>query len=204
MITKLLPALLVLTSLTLAQNIEQIPAEKAGKIARAVTTALGSPADAPFAVDPDVEKLAGIKGPNDTGLLALPDKKLTPEALASAGKDTVALGHLWLRNIVPIVNNAAPEPAKLRTIAVAEKDGEVKVEVYYLGVKKTDGGELNLGIYAKDKEPLVSVPLVKTDAAATATPIALDGHKEAEGTGVLVLTIFGSYKADVTVTKPRE
>jgi hypothetical protein len=35
-------------------------------------------------------------------------------------------------------------------------------------------------------------------------PIALDGRKEGENSGVLVVTIFGSYKADITVTKPRE
>jgi len=39
---------------------------------------------------------------------------------------------------------------------------------------------------------------------ATSIPIALDGHKESENTGVLVITVFGSYKADVRVTKPRE
>lgn len=35
-------------------------------------------------------------------------------------------------------------------------------------------------------------------------PVTLDGHKEGENTGVLVVTVFGAYKADVTVTKPRE
>jgi hypothetical protein len=154
-------------------------------------------------VDPDAEKPAAIKASGETGLLALPDKKLTPESVAAAGKEIVALGHLWMRNVVPAVNNSAPDSAKLRTVAVADGDKEVKVEVYYLGVTKSDGGELSLGVYAKDKEPLVKVPLVKTDATASQTPIALDGHKEGENTGVLVITVFGSYKADVTV-KPRE
>jgi hypothetical protein len=204
MITKLLPALLILTALATAQNIEQVPAEKALKIARKITAALGSPADAPFAVDADVEKPAAIKGSGETGLLALPDKKLTPEVLAAAGKEITAIGHLWMRNVVPAVNNGAPDPAKLRTVGVTEDEKEVKVEVYYLGVAKTDAGALELGLYGKDKEPLVKVPFVKTDAAASSTPIALDGHKEGEHTGVLVITVFGSYKADVVVTKPRE
>jgi hypothetical protein len=204
MITKLLPALLVLTSFTIAQNIEQVPAEQALKIARKVTDSLGTPADAPFAVDPDVEKPAAIKGSGEVGLLALPDRKLTPETVAGAGSGSAPLGHLWMRNVVPQVGSAAPDPAKLRTVAVSDNEKEVKVEVYYMGVSKTDAGTLELGIYGKDKEPLVKVPLVKTDAAASSTPIALDGHKEGENTGVLVITVFGSYKADVTVTKPRE
>lgn len=204
MITKLLPAVLALTSFTFAQNIEQVPAEQANKIARLVTNALGTPSDAPFAVDPDVANPAGIKASGETGLLALPDRKLTPEVLAAAGKDITALGHLWMRNIVPSVNGGAPDPAKLRTVGVSDSDKEVKVEVYYLGVAKTDAGVLELGLYSKTKEPLVKVPLVKTDAAASSKPIALDGHKEGENSGVLVITVFGSYKADVTVTKPRE
>jgi hypothetical protein len=204
MITKLLSALVALTSFAIAQNIEQLSAEQAGKIARKVTASLGTPADAPFAVDPDVEKPAGIKGSGEVGLLALPDRKLTPAALASVGKETAALGHLWMRNVVPAASGSAPEPAKLRTVAVSDNDKEVKVEVYYLGVAKTDDGTLELGIYGKEKEPLVKVPLVKTNAAESSTPIALDGHKEGENTGLLVITVFGSYKADVTVTKPRE
>jgi hypothetical protein len=201
---KLIPALLLIAACAVAQEIQQVPAEQAGKIARKVTASLGSPADAPFAVNPDVEKPAGIKGSGETGLLALPDRKLTPDSLAAAGKEVKAVGHLWMRNVVPALNNSAPDPAKLRTVAVSDNDKEVKVEVYYLGVTKADGGGLELGVFGKDKEPLVKVPLVKTDAAASSTPIALDGHKEGENTGVLVITVFGSYKADVTVTKPRE
>jgi hypothetical protein len=201
---KFLPVLALITTFATAQEVQQVSAEQAGKIARLVTQALGSPGDVPFAVDADVEKPAGIKGGGDTGLLAIPDRKLTAEALANAGKTVLPLGHLWMRNVVPAVSNAAPEPSRLRTLSVGEGDKSAKVEVYFLGVSKTDAGALELGLYVKDKEPLVRVPLMKTDATASATPIAIDGHKEAENTGVLVVTVFGSYKADVTVTKPRE
>ena len=204
MITKFIPALLVIATSVFAQEIQQVPAEQAGKIARKVTAALGSPSDAPFAVEPDLEKPAGIKASGETGLLALPDKKLKPESLAAAGKEVTPLGHLWMRNIVLAVNNSAPDPAKLRTVGVADGEKEVKVDVYYLSVTKGDADALDLGLYGKGKEPLVKVPLVKTDAAASSTPIALDGHKEGGNTGVLVITVFGSHKADVTVTKPRE
>ena len=201
---KLIAALLVFATAAFAQEIQQVSAEQAGKIARMVTAALGSPTDAPFAVDADAGKPAGIKASGETGLLAMPDKKLTIEIVAGAGKEITALGQLWMRNIVPAVNNAAPDAAKLRTVKVSDGDKEVPVEVYYLGITKTDAGAIELGLYTKDKTPLVKAPLVKTDAAASTTPIALDGHKEGENSGVLVITVFGSYKADVTVTKPRE
>lgn len=67
-------------------------------------------------------------------------------------------------------------------------------EVYLLGISKVDGGDVELGLYAKDQEPLVKVPLVKTNAPTSVVPIAINGRKEGENTGVLV----------ITVTKPRE
>jgi hypothetical protein len=109
-----------------------------------------------------------------------------------------------MRNVVPMAGGTAPEAMKLRTIPVSDGEKEVKVEVYYLGVTKTDAGALELGLYTKAKEPLVTAPLVKTDAAASTTPIAIDGHKESDNTGALVVTVFGSYKADFSVTRPRE
>lgn len=203
--TPLLTTLLALTALAFAQDIQQVPAEQAAAIARKAVAALGQPADAPFAVDADTDKPAAIRASGDVGLLAMPDKKLTPATLAATGKDTTALGQLWMRNIVPAPGGSAPDPAKLRTIAVKDKDErEVKVEAYHLGIGKTGTGELAIAIYGRDKEPLLTVPLVKTDAPEIATPITLDGHKEGENTGVLVITLFGSHKADVTVTRPRE
>lgn len=201
---KLLPILVLITTFAVAEEIQQVSAEQAGKIARKVAEALGSPSDAPFSVDADVEKSAGIKASGDVGLLAIPDRKLTVETLAGAGRTVSPLGQLWMRNMVPAVNASAPDPAKLRTVNVRDGDKEAKVEVYFLGISKADGGAVELGLYTKDKEPLVKVPFVKTDAPASAVPIALDGHKEGENSGVLVVTVFGSYKADITVTKPRE
>ena len=204
---KFLPAIFLIAMIAncaVAQEIQQMPAEQVGKIARKVAAALGSPSDAPFSVDADAEKSAGIKASGETGLLAIPDRKLTAEMVANAGKDVTALGQLWMRNVVPAVSGASADPAKLRTVSVRDGEQEAKVEVYFLGLTKSDAGTVEIGFYAKDKEPLVKVPLVKTDAAASATPIALDGHKEGENSGVLVITIFGSYKADVVVTKPRE
>ena len=201
---KFISALLVLSTFAVAEEIQQVSAEQAGKIARMVTAAFGSPTDAPFAVDADAGKPAGIKAGGDAGLLAIPDRKLTPEIVASAGSEITALGQLWMRNVVPSVNSAAPDAAKLRTVKVSDGEKDVNVEVYYLGITKTDSGAIELGLSTNDKTPLVKAPLVKTDAAASTTPIALDGHKEGENSGVLVITVFGSYKADVTVTKPRE
>ena len=201
---KLIAALALVTTFAVAEEIQQMPPEQLAKIARKAVEQLGSPSDAPFAVDADAGKAAGIKAGGDTGLLAIPDRKLTAEAVAGAGNPVTGAAQLWMRNVVPAVNSSAPDPAKLRTVTFRDGDNEAKVEMYFVGISKADGGALELALYGKDKEPLVKVPLVKTDAAATGVPIALDGHKEGENSGVLVVTIFGSYKADITVTKPRE
>jgi hypothetical protein len=152
---KLLPALHLIATCAVAQEIRQVPAEQAGKIARKVAVALGSVSDAPFAVDADADKSAGIKGSGETGLLAIPDRKLTAENVANAGKDVTAIGQLWMRNVVPAVNNSSADPAKLRTVTVRDGDNEAKVEVYFLGITKSDAGAMELGLYAKDKELLV-------------------------------------------------
>ncbi len=201
---KLLPVLVLITTFAVAQEIQQVSSEQAGKIARKVTEALGSPADAPFIVNGDAEKSVAIKGGGDIGLLAIPDRKFTTAILTDAGTAVSPLGQLWMRNVVPAVSGAAPDPAKLRTVIVHDREQDAKVEAYFLGLSKSAGGTLELGLYAKDKEPLVKVPLVKTDAAESAVPILLDGHKDGETTAVLVISVFGSYKADITVTKPRE
>lgn len=201
---KLLPFLVLITTFAIAEEIQQMPAEQIGKIARKAVELLGSPSDAPFAVDADAGKAAGIKAGGDAGLLAIPDRKLTADSVAGAGKEVSGIAQLWMRNVVPAVGNAAPDAGKLRTVTFRDGDNEAKVEVYFLGISKTDAGALELALYAKDREPLMKVPLVKTDAAASAVPIALDGHKEGENSGVLVVTIFGSYKADIIVMKPRE
>ena len=200
---KLLAPLLVFGACAFAQEIQQLPAYVAAKIAQKFTACLGSPADAPFAVDPDVKKPGGVMASWETVLIALPDRKLTPGTLAVAGKEVVAVGHLWMHQVVPFVNGAATAQEKLRSFTMPEKNAEKKVEAYYLGFAKTDAGTLELSIYGKDKEPLVRVPLVKSSGAASAVPIHLDGRKAGEHTGVLIITIFGNFKAEVTVIGPR-
>ena len=123
---QVLPAIILFATAAIAQEIQPIPAEQAEKIGRKILATLGSPADAPFAVDADASKGAGIKA-GDLGMLAQPDRKVTAEAVDAAGKEPVALGHLWMRMVVPSVNGTAADPAKLRTVTV--KDGDTNSEV---------------------------------------------------------------------------
>lgn len=146
---KLLPALLLIATCAVAEEIQQMPAEQTGKIARKIIAALGSPTDAPFSVDADAGKSAGIKAGGDTGLIVIPDRMLTIETMMNAAKEVTPLGQLWMRNVVPAVNSLAADPARLRTVSVRDGDQEAKVEVYFLGVSKNEAGALELGLFAK-------------------------------------------------------
>ncbi len=200
---KLLIPLFALATVSLAQEIESVPQEKALAIARKLITTLGTPADAPVATDVDTDKAVSLKA-GQAGLLAMPDKKLTSEALAAAGKEPLVIGQLWMHKVVPAVQKTAPSPDKLRSITVDDGDKQARAEVYFLSAAKTEAGTLELSLFSKDKTALVKVPLTKTDATASTTPLALSGAKDDDNTGTLTITVFGSYKADVTVTRPQE
>jgi len=199
---KLVCSLLIVGVCAVAQEIQQVPTYVAVKIAQRVTSSLGNPADAPFAVDPDVKKLGGVMSSWDTVLIALPDRKLTPDMLAAVGKEVGAVGHLWMHQVVPFVNGAATPSEKLRSFMMADNGKEKKVEGYYLGFAKSDSGTLELSVYEKDKAPLIKVPLAKTGGAASAVPIHLGGRKAGERTGVLIITLFGNCRAEVAVIGP--
>jgi hypothetical protein len=200
---KLLIPILALSTFAIAQEPETIPLEKAQEVARKITAGFGAPADAPLAVEVDTAKVSGLKA-GKAGLIVIADKNLTKETLEKAGAEAKGIGQLWMNKIVPAVAGSAADPAKLRSVEFPDGDEKRNVQVYFLGVTKGDDGALSLALYAKDKEPLVKVPLAKTDAAASSEPITLSGHKEDDETGMLVVSVFGSYKADIAVKKPRE
>lgn len=200
---KTLFALFALTAFATAESIEPIPADKAEMVARALVQALGAPVDVPFTSVVDAKKAAGLRA-GAGGLIFVPETKLTLAAVAAAGKEPLALGQLWMRGASPTVGDAAPAVVKLRTVEMGEGEEKRSAQVYFVSIAKNDAGTLELSFFAKEKEALVKVRLAKTDADENGTPVALTGHKEGEDTGVLVMTIFGSYKADVPVIKAAE
>jgi hypothetical protein len=188
---------------TIAADIEPIEQDAAGKIARKILAEYGSPADAPFPGELDTQKVAGIKG-GEAGLIVIPDKKLTAELLSAVTEKPTPIGQLWMHKVVPSINGTAAAASKLRTVKIGGDEGSKSVEVYYLTVSKNTTGALELALTAVEKEPLVKVALVKTDAASSSAPMAVNAHKEGENSGILVLSVFGSYKADIQITKATE
>jgi|GEM_PF-2291274 len=191
----------VLTSFALSADIESISSEHALAIAQKVTTALGSPSDAPFPSEVATDKAIGLKA-GSAGALIIPEKKLTAETLTALSKDSAPLGQLWLHELVPFLQGEAAHPNQLRTIKLELTDRDDTVDAYFLGAAKTESGALELSVFAKDKTALVKVPLVKSGAPANTTPFALAAHRGENHTGTLEITVFGAYKAEVTLTSP--
>src|SRR5262245_15296832 len=94
--TAFLAALLLTVHLAKADDTPTIaPLEEAQKGAKLVTEAAGTISDAQVKVDTDLDKPIALKV-GSVGIMAIPDKKLSTEALAKADKEILPVGQLWM------------------------------------------------------------------------------------------------------------
>lgn len=176
---------------------ERIPAEDAQKIARMLVDHAGKVKDPQVKTDADPGKAFGLKK-DQHGALVIPDKKLSAELLAKVGKDVVPVGQLWFKKVAPIVNGAPAADAALRIVTVPHDGQDHDLPLFFLGVRRT-GAVLELVVYAKEKEPLLVLPLTKVDGKQE-LPIEFEATKgEVEKTAVVTITLFGTYQAKLTV-----
>jgi hypothetical protein len=190
-------SLLLLAGALLAQ--ERVPAEdaqKAGKQLAEQSAKLDVPAQ--VKVEPDADKAFAIHH-EKVAALVMPDKKLSADTLSKAGKDVVPVGQLWMRRMVPVVEGKSTVNDKLRMIKITIKDEEEPLPLCLLGVRKKGDG-LELLVYGKDKEPLLTLPLTKADARQD-LPIEFDGKKNDNDTATLTINLLGKYEAKLIVAK---
>ncbi len=181
---------------------EQVSLEEAQKGARFLTQSAGKIGDAPFQVEVDLDKPAGLKA-GEVRILVLPDQKLTGEVLAKIGKSATPLGQLWLHAIAPAKDGKVVLNDQLRVVTVSKDDKDFKVLLLFLGMQKGDKGELELVVYGKNKVPLLRLPVEKITAQQE-LPIEVQGRKDGEGAGTITVSILGKYKAELAVMKPAE
>jgi hypothetical protein len=193
-----LAALVAFTPALHAQD--AIELEEAQKAARKLNESISRITDAPFAVDSDLEKPQGIKH-EGIGLLVLPDRKATAELLAAANSGITPLGQLWTMKLAVAANGKATSAEKLRHVTVTDGDKEHEVSLYFLGATKTEAGGLELVVYAKDKEPLLRVPINKRVAGKQEFPIEVSGAKNDDNSGTLSLRLFGEYDAQLLLMR---
>lgn len=192
-------AISCLTSFALAQ--ERIPAEDAQKIARILIENAGKLADAQLKTDPDPDKAFGLRK-GEHGAMVLPDKKLSADAFSKAGKDPTPAGQFWFRNVTLVVDGKPAASNQLRVVTVTADGKDHSLALFFLGVRKK-GNDLELVLFAKEKEPILAVPLTKADVRQE-LPIEFEAAKgDAEKTGVLTLNLLGKYQAKITIA-PQE
>ncbi|MEW6304538.1 MAG: hypothetical protein AB1705_13755 [Verrucomicrobiota bacterium] len=190
--------LLAATALTLAAVAQEtVDIEDARKGARLLTEKLGEVSDAPFKIEADLDKPSGLRA-NEVRILVIPDKKLTAEAIAKAGDKPLPVAQLWMLRVSPVTDGKATPNDKLRLLTITADGQEHQVNLHYLGIQKA-GKDLQLVVFAKDKEPLLKLPLEKSDGTQS-WPIEISGRKE-EDRGILTLNLLGKYRAELTLTR---
>jgi len=191
--------LICLGAASFATAQEAVPLDKAQDAARKVNASLGRIDDVPFSVDADTNKPQAIHA-DKVGIMILPDKHFTSETLAASFKDILPVGQLWMLSAAVADGSKAPAKDKLRSIAIEEGDKEKEVQLYLLGVRKTEGTELELVIFGKGKEPITHIPL-KATSGTQEFPLQLTGRKESDTSGILTVQFLGQYTADVRLVK---
>jgi hypothetical protein len=131
--------------------------------------------------------------------MLLPQKNLDAASLSKAASTVVPIGQMWLHNLTPMKDGDAVSSSKLRLATVRADGDEVTVPQCALGARKKADGTLELLVYGKDKEPIVTAPLKAVDAKQDG-PLALTAERSYDS-GELTVTILGKYRASLKVTE---
>ncbi len=197
-------SILLALALALAHPVcaqETTDLEAGQKAARKLKSALGTLTDAPLAIIADEEKPSLVKVGDDSGILFMPDQRLTEETLAGSGSTIAPLGQLWMRKLSLVVDGRTVPAEKLRTITLSDSGKETEVWLFLAGIARSATAGAELVLYAAGKEPLLRAPLKPTGGAKQEVPVELSGRSGGAGHGLLTLAILGQYQAELTVVK---
>jgi hypothetical protein len=174
---------------------ERIPDEEALRIAKLLIEQAGKEANLAFKMEADADKPFGLKG-GEAGAMIIPNKKLTADDIAKAGKDVTPIGHLWFKKVAPIVDGKTATGDKVRSITVNADGQDHQVTLYLVGVRKKD--KLELVFFGKDKEPIFTTPLTQTDSKQD-SPIEFEAKKTGEKMADVTFRVLGKYEAKLAV-----
>src|SRR5436309_5322102 len=96
---------------------DRLPHDEARRYARACVEQLGSPSDAQVSTEVDPEKACAVRGEGG-GAMAIPDRRLSHDKLARAGRDVVPLGQVWLRKWTVVAEGKPVPKDRLRIVTV--------------------------------------------------------------------------------------
>lgn len=183
------------TVLGFAQAQEVVPQDEAMKASLALWYASGDLSDLALKVDPDIKYPYGV-AKKDVGMIVIPETKVA-EVLAKAGEKVLPIGQLWLKGLVPEVDGKTVPESELKFVEVAVKEDNTSVVLCTLGVKKTESKGLELVVYGKGKEPLLTAPF-KTIKTKQANPIELE-VVPGSGNAQVIVKVAGQQEASFAV-----
>jgi hypothetical protein len=190
--------LALLAALPLANAQEKLPKEEALTYAKWVGADAKQLNGTPIATEVDLQQPVAVKE-EPYGGMVLPQKDLKAEALAKAGDAAVPIGQLWLLKLTPMQDGSGISQDRLR-LATVQADGEqIIAPQCALAVKRNAAGNLELLVYGKSKEPVLTAAL-KPIEAKQASPLELDAERDGDS-GKLTLKILGKYQASFSVTE---
>lgn len=188
-------------ALVTAQAQERLPREESLKYAFILTANLKDMLNTPIPTDPDVKRPVAMKD-EGYGAMVLPESKLTAETLGKAGPEAMALGQLWMVKLAPLADGQVVPASKLRTVHISSGDQEADVTCCTLGARKNSEGTLDLLIYGKSREPVMTVAM-KSISGAQENPIEMGAEKNDQG-ALVTLKFTGKYEARFMVTDPEK
>ncbi len=195
----ILIAITVVSTLSLAYAQELLPRDQALKYACLASLDLKQLTETPIPTDVDIKRPVAMRD-GDYGGMVLPEAKLTAQQVANAKSEVVPVGQLWLLNLAPMRDGEAVAADKLRVATVSNEGTDVRVPQCALGVRGDKSGGLELLVFGKSKEPLLSVPLKAVEGKQAQPGIELEAERESNS-GRVTLTIVGKYRATLQVTE---
>ena len=188
----------LLTSLQMVSAQEKLSREEALPYAKAVSADAKQLNGTPIATDGDAQQPVVIKDA-DYGGMVLPQKNLKAETITQAGETAIPIGQLWLQKLTPMRNGEAIAKDRLRLVTVRAEGEEVTAPQCALAVRRNAGGNLELLVYGKSQEPMLTIALKPMDAIQ-AMPLDLAAERDGD-VGNLTLKILGKYQAKFSVTE---
>ena len=182
-------------ALGFAQAQEVVPQDEAMKASLALWYASGDLSDLALKVDPDIKYPYGV-AKKDIGMIVIPETKVA-EVLAKAGEKVLPIGQLWLKGLVPEVDGKTVADSDLKLVEVTVKEDSASVILFTLGVKKSEAKGLELVVYGKGKEPLLTAPF-KAIKAKQANPIELE-VVPGGGNAKVIIRVAGQQEASFAV-----
>ena len=176
---------------------ERVPQEQAEKFAKRFAQEAEKVSQPQLKTDVDPEKAFALHS-GEAHVMFIPEKGLSEDAFAKAGREPTPVGQLWLRKLVPAVHGKRVPEDQLRLVTITVNNEEHSLPLCLVGVRKTGDNQLELVLYGKEKEPFRQAQVRKLETKQQHDePVVLEAHKDAGDAATVILTMVGEYQASI-------